>query len=119
MHSTPLSPTADLPIRGSDPTFTTRRMHMIQIELSAGTIEFSDTGGEGPPLVFLHGLLMNASLWDSVIAELFIDHRCVAPTLPLGGHRLAMNAGADLSLQGIARLVSEFLDRLDLHDVTL
>jgi pimeloyl-ACP methyl ester carboxylesterase len=94
-------------------------MHMNQIELSAGTIEFADTGGEGPPLVFLHGLLMNASLWDSVIAELSIDHRCLAPTLPLGGHRLAMNAGADLSLQGIARLVSEFLDRLDLHDVTL
>jgi pimeloyl-ACP methyl ester carboxylesterase len=92
---------------------------MHQIELSAGTIEFADTGGEGPPVVLLHGLLMDASLWDGVIADLAIDHRCLAPTLPLGGHRQAMNAGADLSLTGLARLVSEFLDRLDLHDVTL
>ena len=30
-----------------------------------------------------------------------------------------MHADADLSLPGIARLVTEFLDRLDLHDVTL
>jgi pimeloyl-ACP methyl ester carboxylesterase len=43
----------------------------------------------------------------------------VAPTLPLGAHRHAMHAGADLSLPGIARLVAEFLDRLDLQDVTL
>jgi len=43
----------------------------------------------------------------------------VAPTLPLGAHRHAMHADADLSLAAIARLVAEFLDRLDLHDVTL
>ncbi|SCF25840.1 Pimeloyl-ACP methyl ester carboxylesterase [Micromonospora purpureochromogenes] len=30
-----------------------------------------------------------------------------------------MHAAADLSLPGTARLVAEFLDRLDLHDVTL
>jgi pimeloyl-ACP methyl ester carboxylesterase len=90
-----------------------------QIELSAGTIEYSDTGGDGPVLVLLHGLMMDASLWDGPIAELSADHRCVAPTLPLGAHRHAMHAGADLSLPGIARLVAEFLDRLDLQDVTL
>jgi pimeloyl-ACP methyl ester carboxylesterase len=62
---------------------------------------------------------MDASLWDGPIAELAADHRCVAPTLPLGAHRHAMHADADMSLPGIARLVAEFLDRLDLHDVTL
>jgi pimeloyl-ACP methyl ester carboxylesterase len=61
---------------------------MNQIELSAGTIDYQDTGGDGPTLVLLHGLLMDASLWDDVIADLSVDHRCVAPTLPLGaGHR--------------------------------
>lgn len=92
---------------------------MNQIELSAGTIDHQDTGGDGPTLVLLHGLLMDASLWDDVIADLSADHRCVAPTLPLGAHRHAMHADADLSLGGIARLVAEFLDRLDLRDVTL
>jgi pimeloyl-ACP methyl ester carboxylesterase len=92
---------------------------MNQIELSAGTIDYQDTGGDGPTLVLLHGLLMDASLWDDVIADLSIDHRCVAPTLPLGAHRHPMSPDADLSLRGIARLVAEFLDRLDLRDVTL
>lgn len=80
------------------------------IELSAGTMDYTDTGGDGPVLVFVARLMMDASLWDETIAELSADHRCVAPTLPLG---------ADLSLPGIARLVGEFLDRLNMHEVTL
>ena len=92
---------------------------MNQIQLSAGTIEYQDSGGDGPAIVLLHGMLMDASLWDAVIADLSADHRCVAPTLPLGAHRHGMHADADLTLPGIARLVAEFLDRLDLHDVTL
>lgn len=92
---------------------------MSQIALSAGTIEYRDTGGEGPTVVLLHGLMMDASLWDGPIANLSADHRCVAPTLPLGAHRHAMRPEFDLSLPGITRLVAEFLDRLDLRDVTL
>jgi pimeloyl-ACP methyl ester carboxylesterase len=92
---------------------------MSEIELSAGTIEYTDTGGDGPVIVLLHGLLMDASLWDGPVAELCAACRCVAPTLPLGAHRRPMRAGADLSLAGIAALVAEFLDRLGLADVTL
>jgi pimeloyl-ACP methyl ester carboxylesterase len=92
---------------------------MPQIELSAGTITYTDTGGAGPVIVLLHGLLMDATLWDGVTAALSPGHRCVAPTLPLGAHTRAMKPGADLSLPGIAKLVAEFLDRLGLDDVTL
>ncbi len=91
---------------------------MKQIELSAGTIEYEDRGS-GPTVVLLHGALMDSSLWDGPIAELSTDHRCLAPTLPLGAHRHAMHPDADLSPAGIARLVAEFLESLDLHDVTL
>jgi pimeloyl-ACP methyl ester carboxylesterase len=92
---------------------------MKRVELSAGTIEYQDTGGDGPVVVLLHGLLMDASLWDGVIACLPAEYRCVAPTLPLGAHRHPMHADADLSLPGIARLTAEFLVRLGLQDVTL
>ena len=94
-------------------------MTVHEIALSSGTIEYQDSGGEGPAIVLLHGLLMDASLWGQVIAELSDDRRCLAPTLPLGGHRHRMRADADLSLPGIARLVAEFLDRLDLREVTV
>jgi pimeloyl-ACP methyl ester carboxylesterase len=93
---------------------TTRR-----IELSAGTIEYLDTGGDAPAVVLLGGLLMDASLWTDVVAELAGEHRCIAPTLPMGAHRHAMDPGADLSPRGLARIVSELLERLELDDVTL
>jgi pimeloyl-ACP methyl ester carboxylesterase len=92
---------------------------MPEIELSAGTVEYEDTGGAGPAIVLLAGLLMDASLWHDVIPRLSGEHRCIAPTLPLGAHRHPMRPDADLSPQGIARLVSELLERLDLDDVTL
>jgi pimeloyl-ACP methyl ester carboxylesterase len=92
---------------------------MSEIELSAGTIEYTDTGGAGPVIVLLHGLMMDASLWDGPVAELSAGYRCLAPTLPLGAHRIPMRPDADLSLPAIAALAAEFLDRLDLRDVIL
>lgn len=62
---------------------------MPEIEMSAGTIEYQDTGGDGPVVVLLHGLAMDGLLWRHVIRELSEDH-CVVPTLPLGGHRRPM-----------------------------
>jgi len=92
---------------------------MPQVELSAGVIEYEDTGGAGPVLVLLHGLLMDGSVWRQVVSELRAGHRCVMPTLPLGAHKHPMREDADLSMRGIARLVGELLERLDLKDVTL
>jgi pimeloyl-ACP methyl ester carboxylesterase len=89
------------------------------IDLSAGTIEYQDSGGDKPPIVLLHGLVMDASLWDEVIAELAADYRCLAPTLPLGAHARPMPPGTDLSLRGLAQLTAEFLERLGLERVTL
>src|SRR4051794_16272494 len=62
---------------------------------------------------------MDSSLWRNVVSELSGDYRCVVPTLPLGAHRHPMREDADLSMTGIAGILSEFLDRLDLRDVTL
>jgi pimeloyl-ACP methyl ester carboxylesterase len=91
---------------------------MESVELSAGPIDYIDEG-QGPILVLLHGLAMDGELWRAVIDELRGDHRCVAPTLPLGAHRHPMRPDADLSLRGLGRIVAEFLDALDLRGVTL
>lgn len=92
---------------------------MQTIELSAGIIEYEDTGGGGPVVVLLHGFAMDGSLWRNVVRELRDDHRCIVPTLPLGSHRHPMRADADLSAFGIAKLQAEFLEALDLREVTL
>ncbi len=65
------------------------------------------------------GLLMDATLWRDVVARLVPTFRCVVPVLPLGGHRRSMSPDADLSLHGIAELLAEFIERLDLRHVTL
>ena len=92
---------------------------MPEVRLSAGPVEYVDTGGAGPVVVLVHGVMMDESVWRHVLADLRRDHRCIVPTLPLGAHRQPMDPGADLSLRGIARLVGEFLERLDLRDVVL
>jgi pimeloyl-ACP methyl ester carboxylesterase len=92
---------------------------MPEVELAAGPISYEDTGGEGPTLVFVPGLAMDGRQWRKVIAELRDEFRCVVPTLPMGAHRQPMRPDADLSLRGMARLLTDFLERLDLGDVTL
>ncbi|WP_370368939.1 alpha/beta fold hydrolase [Catenulispora sp. GP43] len=92
---------------------------MNSIELSAGVIEYEDRAGPGPALVFLHGLLMDETLWTAVADDLAPGRRCVIPVLPMGAHRTGMHPDADLSPHGIAALVAEFLAALDLRDVIL
>ncbi|WP_455410070.1 alpha/beta fold hydrolase [Streptomyces hiroshimensis] len=91
---------------------------MPRIELPAGVIDYQDTGGEGPVLVFGHGPPMNEKQWRKVV-PLLDGYRCILPTLPLGGHRQPMNPDADLSQLGVALLLGEFIERLGLDEVTL
>jgi len=88
------------------------------VEVPAGVIEY-DEAGSGPPVVLLHGVLMDHTLWDRVLRLLPEGFRYVRPVLPLGAHRRAMNPGADLTLPGQVRLVADLLDALNVQDVTL
>lgn len=74
---------------------------MPRVQLSAGTVDYLETGGTGPVLVFTHGLLMNATQWRKVV-PLLDGYRCVRPTLRLGAHRQPMSPDADLSERGVA-----------------
>jgi pimeloyl-ACP methyl ester carboxylesterase len=87
-----------------------------EIQVTAGQIEYGDSGGGGRPIVCVGGLPHDESLWDGVVAELRPQFRCLTPVLPLGAHRRPMRSEADLSLAGLSRIVTDFLDRLDLED---
>ena len=89
-----------------------------EIRLSQGVIGYRDEG-DGPVIVFVPGLLANATLWRHVVPPLSQRFRCVVPELPLGGHSMPMDRDADQTPPGIAQLLAEFMDALDLPDVTL
>jgi pimeloyl-ACP methyl ester carboxylesterase len=91
---------------------------MPRITLEQGTVHYR-SAGEGPPVVLLHGYLMNSNIWEPVTDRLASDFHCISPDLPFGAHRIPLSPGADLSLVGIARLVADLLDALDLREVTL
>jgi pimeloyl-ACP methyl ester carboxylesterase len=93
-------------------------MSTKHVDLSAGRIRYRDVG-EGPPIVFVHGLLVDGRLWRKVTPALEGDFRCLTPDFPLGAHTIPMKPDADVTPPGLARLITEFLEALDLRDVTL
>ena len=86
---------------------------------SAAGFMHTNTGGSGPPVVFLHGVLMNGTLWKDVVDRLRDRYRCIVPELPFGAHRTPMPEDTDLRLESLVTMVAGFLAELDLRDVTL
>ncbi len=89
-----------------------------EVRLAQGVVRYREMG-EGEPVLFVHGFLVNGGLWRNVVPLLSEHFRCIVPDWPLGAHTLAMESGADLTPPGLARLVADFMDALDLRDVTL
>ena len=88
------------------------------VDLPSGRVAYTERGS-GPPVVFVHGLLVNANLWRKVVPTVAdAGFRCLAPDWPLGAHRVPV-PDADLTPSGVAALIAEFLDALDLTDVTV
>jgi len=93
---------------------------MKSVDVTAGTIEYREEGDpSGPPVVLLHGLLMNDAQWSLAMPLLPSGFRYLLPILPMGGHRIPMRENADLTLPGMVDVVADFLDALDVADVTL
>lgn len=88
------------------------------VQLPQGTIRYRECG-QGPPLVFVHGLLVNGDLWRKVVPLLAPHYRCIVPDVPLGAHVDPMASTADLTPLGLAQIVADFITALNLHDVTL
>jgi len=88
------------------------------ISTGAGSIEYRDTG-QGQPVVFVHGALVNGALWDDVVFYLPFGLRLLRLDLPLGAHRHPAGEVADLSFFGMACLLLDFIEALDLRGVTL
>lgn len=90
-----------------------------RVELPQGAVRYFERGA-GQPVVFIHGLLVNAELWRSVVPGVAeAGFRCIAPDWPLGSHETPMAPDADLTPPGQVELIARFLEALDLRDVTV
>ncbi len=93
-------------------------MDKQEIQLESGTVRYREAG-EGPPLVFVHGYLVDGRLWDGVVDRLADRFRCIAPDWPIGAQQVAMNPDADLTPPGVAATIADLLVKLELTDVTI
>lgn len=85
------------------------------VRTPTGTIAYRERG-EGEPIVFVHGVGVTGDLWRGVAPRLAVSRRCIVPDWPLGAHAERIDPRADMSLPGLARIVAEFLDALELGD---
>jgi pimeloyl-ACP methyl ester carboxylesterase len=86
------------------------------LELNGGRLR-AHVMGEGPAIVFVHGLLVNANLWRKVVPRLHGFTR-VTLDLPLGSHLEPMPART-LTPPDLGLLIGEAVVELGLTDVTL
>jgi pimeloyl-ACP methyl ester carboxylesterase len=93
-------------------------MDKKEIQLESGAVRYREAGA-GPPIVFVHGFLVDGRLWDGVVDRLADRFRCIAPDWPIGAQQVAMSADADLTPPGVAATIADLLAKLDLEDVTI
>ena len=96
---------------------------MPQVALDQATIDYRVLGPEDsphPPVVFVHGILVDSRLWDQVAEGLANrGFRCYLPDWPLGSHTIPVNEGAELSPRAVATMIRDFVLELGLSEVTL
>lgn len=96
---------------------------MPTIDLPIGAVDyrvFGPDAASAPAVVFVHGFLVNGTLWDPVAQTLGAEGvRCIVPDWPLGAHRRPADPTVELSPTAVADSVLALLDSLDLHDAVL
>jgi pimeloyl-ACP methyl ester carboxylesterase len=88
------------------------------LDLGGGRRIRAHVTGTGPPVVFVHGLLVNANLWRKVVPGLDGFTR-VTLDMPLGSHIEAMPNDADMRAPALAALIADAIEALDLADATV
>ena len=84
---------------------------VTSMTLNDATVEYEDTGGAGKPLVLLHTLLADRSVYDRVIPKLAGEWRVISPNFPGYGKS---DGTIDAAIEGYAAFVVNFLDTFGL-----
>jgi pimeloyl-ACP methyl ester carboxylesterase len=73
--------------------------------------------GEGPVVMFIHGLLGSSRSWAHLVDDLSVGHRVLAPDL--FGHGASAKPMGDYSLGAHAAALRDLIDRLGIDRLTL
>ena len=92
------------------------RGHVHTAMLSGHEFWYLDSG-DGPAVMFIHGLTSSHRNWVHLVQKLDTEHRVVAPDL--FGHGASDKLMGDYSLGAHAATLRDLLDRLDIDQVTL
>ena len=82
-----------------------------------GSVHVVDTGGEGRPVLLLHGVTLQWWVWSSTIRLLRLDRRVLA--WDMRGHGESRAGSRGVSLEACAEDLSHVLTALDLRDVVV
>ena len=90
------------------------KTHIVDL---GGPVHYADHGGDGSPLVMIHGLGGSHLNWEDVAGLFRPDHRVYAPDLI--GFGLTPLAGRKASIRAQQRLVTRFIDDVVGAPITL
>ena len=80
-------------------------------------VAYADEGKGAQTIIFVHGLVSYMPAWKKNISVLKNDFRCIAIDLP--GYGKSSKAKYDGSMQFYARVLADFIDALELHNVVV
>ena len=92
---------------------------MPSATIDGTSINYSDSGGDGRPVVLLHAFPLNSGQWEQQIDALSAKYRFIAPDLKGFGGSDAPEDESSYSMDDYADSVAGLLDKLGLDKVTL
>jgi pimeloyl-ACP methyl ester carboxylesterase len=87
------------------------------VEVDGRRVNVLDTGGDGPPLLFIHGWSSNWQIFLLSIAAFMRTHRCLALDLP--GFGASEMPAEPISIRGYAKTVDAVCDALGVERVSV
>jgi pimeloyl-ACP methyl ester carboxylesterase len=92
---------------------------MPTVEVNGTRMNYTDTGGQGTPVLLLHAFPLHAGMWQPQIDHLGDRFRLIAPDLKGFGASDAPEDAADYSMDGYARDLKALLDELGIEKATV
>ena len=89
----------------------------MMLEIGGERIFVADSGGDLPALLFVHGTLVDGTVWEKQVAAFEARYRCVRPDLR--GHGRSTARSPDISFEDHCDDLAVLIEKLDLKDITL